>query len=174
MTHSKNMTNTSLKFLGLNPGTRYLGLALLEGPVLQDWRIRVVQGKGPKQKLAKAKEIIGLYLRQHQPDVLVLKRLHPSRSSRTLGRLVSEIKIMARRRQMRGVQFSIGEVESLLCPEGRKNKRRLAEVLASVYAVLHHELNREQENRNPYHVRMFEAVGLAVAGYHRLGDRAIN
>jgi len=107
-------------------------------------------------------------IEQYQPDVLSIKMLHPSRTSPNLNQLVNRIKELSRRKGLKVYQYSIKELEDFFYPEGRINKRQLAEIIASRYTILSHELKREKAHRNPYHIRMFEAVALGSICLHRL------
>ena len=39
------MTNKPLKILAINPGTRYLGIAVFVGTDLREWAVKVIKGK---------------------------------------------------------------------------------------------------------------------------------
>jgi len=108
---------------------------------------------------------------QHEPDVLSIKKLHPSRSSSNLNRLVGRIKEHSKRKGLRVCQYSITELENFFYPEGKINKRELAEILASEYPILSHEMNREKAHRNPYYLRMFEAVALGSVCLYKSSSR---
>ena len=95
--------------------------------------------------------------------MLAIKRLHRSRTSRRLRDLVKTVKQLCRRQGIKIYQYSIQDLKGSLCPAERVNKRKLAEVLATTYPALVHELQREEQHRNPYHIRMFEAVALGAA-----------
>jgi len=156
------MPKKPLKIIGINPGTRYLGIAAFEGPELMDWRIKALGGKWSKEKMKRAMGIISDFIERYEPTVLAIKRLHPSRSSRNLKKLVEKIKKLARSRRLRVFQNSIKDLESFFNPEEKMNKKRLAEVIASEYPVLLHELSKEKRNKNAYHTRMFDAVALGM------------
>lgn len=74
---------------------------------------------------------------------------------------------MAKRKQLKVCQFSIREVEEIYLAGEKFNKRNLAERLVSDYPYLVHEIGKEKALRNPYHVRMFEAVGLGAAYFNK-------
>lgn len=162
------MLKKPLKILAINPGSRYMGIAFFQGPELRDWGIRVVKGKWSREKMKKLRLIVSELIERYGPNALAIKKLHPSRRSVDLKRLVSRIKGLAKRRGLRVYQYSIGDLEAFLSPESRINKREMAEILASEYPVLFHELEREKDNRNPYHIRMFEAVALGSICFHHL------
>ena len=159
------------RILAVNPGSRYLGIAAFRGPELLDWGVKVVTGKTPTEKLKAARQIIVALIGQYVPDVLVVKRLHPSRSSRQLNELVGQIKSLSKRRGIKLKEYSIEDVKDALCPGARTNKRKLASILATRYPALIYDLDREQQSRNAYRVRMFEAVALAAVCWQRIENK---
>jgi len=146
-----------------------MGFALFRGPELRDWGVKNIGGKS-KEKMGKAMTIISGLLGQHEPDVLALKELHPSRSSSNLNRMVARTKELAKRKGVRICQYPIKELESGFHSE-KINRRELAEIVASDYPVLSHDLNKEKTIRNPYYIRMFEAVALGSLCFHQLDRR---
>jgi len=162
------MPKRTLKIIGINPGKRYLGIAVLQGPELMDWRVKVLKGKWSKEKMKRAVEIISEFIDRYEPGVLAIKKLHPSRRSKNLNRLVARIKEFSRRKGLKVYQYSIKDLEGFFIQEGKLNKKNLAELIASEYPVLFYELKREKTNKNHYYFRMFEAVALASLCFHQL------
>lgn len=165
------MLKKPLTILGINPGSRYLGIAVFRGPELRDWRVKIIKGKRPKEKMEKIKEIVSSFIELYQADALAIKKLHPSRRSPNLKRLVAKIKEMSKRKGLKVYQYSIGDLEVFFSLEERINKGKLAEIITSKYPFLVHELEKEKSHRNPYHIRMFEAVALASACFQQLDKR---
>jgi Holliday junction resolvasome RuvABC endonuclease subunit len=157
------MTKKPLKIIGINPGTRYLGIAVFDGPELMDWRIKILKGKWSKEKMKRATEIISDFIDRYEPDVLAIKKLHPSRRSKNLLRLTNKIKEFSKRKKLKVYQLSIKEIESFFIEGGKLNKRNLMSAMASLYPILHHDLTKERSHKNVYYIRAFEAVALASA-----------
>jgi hypothetical protein len=103
-------------------------------------------------------------------DVISIKRLNPSRSSIGLDRLVQKIIALSEKKGIRVYQYGIKELEAFFYSEGRSNKKKMAEIIASEYPVLFHELSSENKNKNPYHLRMFEAVAVGSICFHQLDN----
>ena len=162
------MAKESKKIIGINPGTRYMGIAVFNGRELMDWRIKVLKGRWSKEKMEKALSIISDFIERYQPNVLAIKKLHPSRKSRNLDQLVAKIKEFSRRKSLKVHQYSIKDLEKLFIQEKKLNKKNLAEAIVSENPVLFHEQQKEKSQKNPYHIRMFEAVALASACAQRL------
>jgi len=156
------MTKKITKILAINPGTRYLGIAVFEGPELLDWQVKVINGKWSKRKQQKILVIVRTFIEQYQPDVLAIKKLHHSRSSGNLNQLVSRIKQHSKRKGLKVYQYTIKELEAFFFGEAKANKNKLAEILTSKYPFLVHEFNKENANKNSYHIRVFEAVALGA------------
>jgi Holliday junction resolvasome RuvABC endonuclease subunit len=162
------MHKEPLRILAVNPGTRYLGVAIFRGPEILDWGVKVVGGKTPAEKRKAARLILLELIDQYYPDALAVKRLHPSRSSPCLNELVGQMKILSRRRGLKIYQYSIQEVKDSLAVGNKTNRRKLATLLAAMYPALIYDLQQESQNRNPYRMRMFEAVALAIVCYQQL------
>ena len=161
------MIKEFLRIIGINPGTRYLGLAVFQDRSLVDWRIKRLDGKWSKKKVDKAIDAISEYIELYRLNTIALKKLHPSHSSKNLRLLVSRIKALAQRKKIKVCQYSIKELEEFLLNEERHNKKALAEKMVSDYPCLIHELEKEKAHKNPYHLRMFEAVALGTACFHK-------
>jgi len=150
------------KILAINPGTRYLGIAVFEGPELLDWRVKVIKGKWSKEKQQKTLAVVRNLIERYQPNVLAIKKLHRSRSSGNLNQLVSRIKQHSKRKGLKVYQYPIKELEAFFFGKAKANKNKLAEILTSKYPFLLHEFNKERSSRNSYHIRVFEAVALGA------------
>jgi Holliday junction resolvasome RuvABC endonuclease subunit len=163
------MPQKTIKIIGINPGTRYMGIAVLYGPELMDWRIKVLEGRWSKEKIKKAINILSALIDQYKPDVLAIKKLHPSRRSENLVRLTNKMREFSRRRKLRVYRYSIKGIENSFIERGRLNRQNLIKAMVELYPILHHDLKKEKDHKNPYYFRMFEAVAVASACAQKLG-----
>ena len=178
MQHNKPIT-----ILGINPGARYLGIAIFHGAELRDWSVKVIKGEWSKEKMEKIRDIVSDLIEQHQPDVLAIKKLHPSRSSKELDKLVDEIKMLAEARKMPVYEFPIKFVEAFISPIKKIDKWKLAALMVEKYSMLFKEWEKENEKRRKeiekgngeekyikygYYMRMFEAVFVAYVCFRQL------
>ena len=163
------MTPPCPTLLAVNPGTRYLGVALFRGTCLIERRIKVVRAGSPDGKSACVAAIIDALVEQHEPHILVLKKPHPSRTSVLLDRLTLEITQLGVHHELRVYAFTTATMARLLSPEGHASKRALAQYVVTEHPMLQHELNRELAARHAYHSRMFEAVALGMTARRYLG-----
>ena len=165
----QNMYKEPITILGINPSGKYIGIAVFQGSDLRDWRVKVINGKWSKEKMGKILLVVNYFIRLYDPDVLAIKKLTPCRTSPDLENLISELKNLSKKKKLRIYQYSIKDLEAFFSA-GRKlnNKRQLARTIAADYPILFHELNKEFIHKNPYHMRMFEAVALGAACFSQL------
>ena len=106
------MPKKPIKILAINPGTKYLGIAVFHDGDLRDWSIKVMAGKWSQGKLIKAQAIITELLFQYRPDAIVLKSLNPFRRSGNLERLVGEIQSISGKKGITIHEYSIEDLKS--------------------------------------------------------------
>lgn len=156
------MLDKEIRTLAVNPGSRYVGIAVFHGLALVDWAVRSVREKSSKAKLDQLKSILSEITETHSVNCLAIKSLHPARSSDYLRQLTGSLKEWAKDKNHVVREYTIKEIETFLLPSRRLNKRLLMEGVAAVHPFLFPELEAERQNRNPYLVRMFEAVALGM------------
>jgi hypothetical protein len=82
--------------------------------------------------------------------------------------MMARMRRLCQRKGLRVYRYSIEELKASYLLEDRANKRELAKRIACEHPALYHELNRESAHKNPYHTRMFVAVGLASLCFSQL------
>ncbi len=142
-------------------------MAIFHDWKLIDWRVKLLDGKWSKKKIDKVLDLISEYAALYDLNTLAIKTLHPSHSSKNLGLLVSRIKTLAGRKKLEVNQFSIREIEHCFLAGAKNNKRNLAEKMVSDYPCLVHEFEKEKAHKNPYQLRMFEAVATGAACFKK-------
>jgi Holliday junction resolvasome RuvABC endonuclease subunit len=156
--------------IGISPGSRHTGFAVIRNGDLREWGVKVLHGKRSQKKLEYTKQLIVELIDLYDPAALSIKELHPSRRSPYLRALVSAFKAVARNRKIPIFEYGIESLkEESAATENINNKLKLAEIMTAKYPVLFRELNEERSHKIPYRVRMFEAVALADAGSRKLG-----
>jgi Holliday junction resolvasome RuvABC endonuclease subunit len=165
------MPKKPLKIIGINPGSRYLGIAIFQGSDLRDWRVKTFKEKWSQEKKEKIVKVILRFIDHHKPNILAIKKLHPSRSSKNLNLLVAMIQELCKRRGIRVCQYSIEDMNNFILQEEKANREKMAKRLISEYPDLFHDFEKENKNKNPYYSRMFEAVALASMCFHQIDKK---
>src|SRR5512135_2344262 len=69
------MSKHKEKILAIDPGTKEMGVAFLEGEKLVYHGVKVIPSeKSPNEKLKEGREIILRLIKDYKPDVLVIER----------------------------------------------------------------------------------------------------
>ena len=106
--------------------------------------------------------VITNIIEKYDIGVLALKKLSPFIYSERLFAMQEKIRKYAQKRKMKVESYSIDELKKSLIHAGRMNKNTLAEVIADEHTELSLELYKEQLNKNPYYLKMFEAIALTM------------
>lgn len=156
------MREGDIRVLALNLGSRYIGIAVFHGPELVEWAMRSIREKSMKEKAQKLMTLFSEIADKHGIDCLTIKGLHPARNSKQLRELTKELKAWAVKKNLTVEEYTIREIEASFFLSERGNKRRLMEEVAARYPFLYPDLEKERQSRNPYLVRMFEAIALGM------------
>ena len=154
--------------MGINPGTKYLSLAIFCDLELRDWYIKTFKGPWSNGKMAKIVAVIEEYIEDYDIKVLAIKRLRHSYSSPGLRSLAFSIREAVKEKEIKLFEYSLTELEKFFIPGKKRSKARMAERLAQLYHPLFQEFLQEQRNKTSYRIRLFEAVALAVMCQDRI------
>ena len=156
------MAEEPITTIGINLGTRYVGIAVIIGSELRDWRIRVIKGKELIDKFQCLTGILARLIDSYAPSVVVLKKPHPMKTSPVLNRIQLEAKAFLEQNGVTVQEYTLNQLKMRLLPDQKSlNKIKLAEFITSQYPILFEEWKREIGLKRPYRMAMFEAVALA-------------
>ena len=150
------------RILGISAGSRYIGIAVLNGTELIDWKLKSFPGKWTNEKEEKVKRTIEDYFKLYRPNAVSVKIIYPSRSSSQIHTVLKYINELARWHRIWLYQFSIEQVKQKFFKDKKSNKKEIAEMVAAMFPILFHQLHQKTHNKNLYYMRVFEAVALAV------------
>jgi Holliday junction resolvasome RuvABC endonuclease subunit len=162
------MNTRQIRILAINPGSRYLGIAVFDGAELYDWAVKVVGGENLAGKKSRVRKLISEQICRYGVNTLALKEVHPARSSYLLLEIVSEVKTLARSQRLAVRMFSIQETKRQLLSSGTGNKRLLLQEIAQRHPFLLPDIRCEEESKSPYLMRMFEAVAMGIVCFNKL------
>lgn len=159
------MNQDSSIILAVNPGTKYIGLAVFQVPDLAYWGVRVLKGKWSEKKLKSAEATLMNLINHYHVDTLVLKKFDSFRSSPNLDCLIQSVKNLARKRKIGIHAYSVADLKKSFVTGTRANKMTIAALAIARYPFLSSELEREKKRKHPYSLRMFEAVVAGMVAY---------
>lgn len=160
--------------LGLDPGTRYLGAAVLRGQDLLSYAVHELRnGEEPHDFLGQARRFIWHAIAEHNPDVVAIEAPYRIATPRGAA-LIMLAKELHRRSQELGIivrELSPETVRAAVAGQGRANKTAVAQALVRrgfrdladklPTAPARSALGLRPKDR--YWLHVFDALALAVA-----------
>jgi hypothetical protein len=145
--------------LGISPGTRAMGWAVLSDGELVDWGVKNFKGKWSQQSEEKSLQFIVNMLNDYMITTLAIKRINPSKSSSGLDRLYSHIIATAHLNQI-----EIKSASNMEIKKSQKNIRNMKQLLP-VLSIRFPELNNDKKIGRVQNIKFHEAI--AVATYRK-------
>ncbi len=151
--------------LGISPGTRYVGLAILRDGALLDYMVKSYKGAWTDGKMQKAIKYLKTVLEGRTVHYIACKVPHEARSSERIILLISCIKELAKDYGIECFVYSIAELKGYFAGD-IVNKSELAAHLTETYPELKVVQYSDDASTNEYYIRMFEAVAAGIHCYH--------
>jgi crossover junction endodeoxyribonuclease RuvC len=153
------------KILAIDPGTRAMGVALLEGEKLVYHAVKTIKkGKTPHETLEEGRKIILQLIADYKPDILAVEKTFfaKNRNVAILNVFADEIKAIGRREGLDVFSFAPSTVKKFITGNGRASKLEVAKVVIAQYPELKVYLNQDRKWKEAYHLNMFDAVALGI------------
>lgn len=147
--------------LGISPGTRIMGLGVVQNGELVEWQVKSFKGSWSKEKLKLILEAIENLCAHFQVTDVALKVISPLHSSKNLLVLTDRISELVRKNKVRLYKFTVQDLKQKVGDLGNNSMNDLMESITHKYPVLKREYLKELNNLNPYYLKMFEAIAAA-------------
>jgi len=162
----KTMSKHKSKILAIDPGTREMGIALLEGEKLIYHGVMEIRNgsKSPHEKLREGRKIILRLIKDFKPHILVVEKAFfaNNRTASLLNVFVDEIIAISKRKNLKVISYAPTTVRKFICGDGRADKRTQSEVIVSKFPELKVYLTQDRAWKEAYHQNMFDAVALGL------------
>lgn len=153
------------RILALDPGTRKMGVAVLqEGELLYHTVAVIRKHKSPHDTLKECRRVILRLVRDFTPHTLVVEKAFfaNNRSSALLNVLVDEIRALARRKGLIVLGYAPSTMKKAITGNGRATKEEVARVVVSRFPQLKVYLDQNRQWKDRHHQNMFDAVALGL------------
>lgn len=147
--------------LGISPGTRIIGLAIIRNGELVEWKVKTFKEMWSSEKRKAILKTIDRLCEYHNVGILSLKKVDPLRSSSAVDKVVAAIIRQAERQRIKVVQYALSDLDYDLATGKPQNKDKLIASVAAKHPELRHAYQKERNNRREYHTKMFEAIAMA-------------
>ncbi len=164
------MTSKKERILAIDPGTRHMGVALLEDGRLIYRDVKVIKKqKTPHETLGECRKVVLRLVHDLKPHVVVVEKTFfaNNRNSALLNVLYDDIKAIARRKGLKVVYYAPSTVKKFICGHGRASKFQVATVMVARFPELKVFLTQDRAWKELFHQNMFDAVALGVTAMSR-------
>jgi Holliday junction resolvasome RuvABC endonuclease subunit len=159
------MQKNNPKILAIDPGTKYMGVAFLDGEKLIYQGVKVIPtDKSPNEKLKEGKEIILRLINDFKPDILVVEKsfFANNRTASLLHVFINEIRAIGNKKGLKVVSYATSTVRKSIAGNGRASKKELSKVIVSKYPNLRVYMSQDRAWKELYHQNMFDAIALGL------------
>jgi hypothetical protein len=153
--------------------TKYIGVAIFHDSDLRDWYVKSIKGNTFSSKRSYLTRYLYNLIERRNPDILVIKKLHPAHSSSTLRKLNTSLQLIGRKKHLAILEYPITYVEHSLL-SGKANKKLLTEEVSKIYPIINHDYERDKKNKSRYLTRMFEAIAMGIVCIQSLDKKQKN
>jgi Holliday junction resolvasome RuvABC endonuclease subunit len=167
------------RVLAIDPGTRAMGVALLENGHIIHHGVKTISSRGsPQEKLWEGRKIILRLINDFAPHVMVVEKTFfaNNRNSALLNVFADEIVEVGKRKGLKVLAFAPSAVKKAVCGNGWAKKDELAKAVVSKYPELKVYIGQDRKWKSRFHSNMFDAVavGMMVGGSSNKGMREFN
>lgn len=170
MDSTPTINPAALRILGVDPGTRELGWAVLEGEELLAFGVRTIPYGLPVHDLLREGEaVVDQLLATFEPQILVIEHTFWVRMRRAaiLRILVSELKRRAQARGIRVLGYAPTAVKKAVAGHGHAPKVEVAKAVVRRWPRLSVYMCGDPHVDERYWGNMFDAVALAMTARRR-------
>jgi len=153
------------RILAIDPGTRHIGIAVLQGPDLVYYGVLTMPyRRAPEAIRRNTRVLLRQLLSDFRPTVLAIEAnsIGSYRSRSLLYAVVSETRRIGRRKRIEVVSKTASTVKKFGTGNGRASKEEVARAVARRYPALKAYLRQTAKWRTQYHGNMFDAVALGL------------
>lgn len=159
------MTKTKTRILAIDPGTREMGVALLEGDKLVYHGVKSIKrGKSPHETLLEGRREILRLIEDYQPDTLAVEKTFfaNNKNAAVLNVFADEFVAIGKKQKLEVVAFAPSTVKKFITGNGRASKKEVAMIVIAAYPELKVYINQDRKWKEAYHLNMFDAVALGI------------
>jgi len=154
------------KLLAIDPGTKHLGFALLEGSALIHFGVKTIsEGKPSQTCLIQGKRVVSRMIEDFNPHVLIVEKTYfgNNKDSQTLNLFTEQIRRIGVKKRITVQKIATNSVRKIVCGNGEATKDDVAKAMVLKYPELRPYLTSDRRWKEEYYRNMFDAVALGVA-----------
>lgn len=158
--------NKNKRILAIDPGTHYIGVAVLDGTKLAYYGVKTLsRQKSPHVILTEGRKVTRGLIDDFRPDILAVEKTFfaNNRNSALLNVFADEIVAIGRRKKLRVISLATNVVRKEICGNGWASKRDVASEICRHFLELIPYLSSDRRWKEEFFYNMFDAVAVGVA-----------
>ena len=167
--------NKKPTILAIDPGTRHMGIAVLDGDALIYHGVRTISRRlSPHERLKAGRAVVVRLIQDFGPTVLAVEKAFfaQNRNTALLNVFVDEIRAIARRKGLRLVALAPSTVKKAMTGSGKAPKNAVARAVVAKYPELGVYLGQNHKWKERYHGNMFDAVAVGLVAQREIRRRS--
>lgn len=160
---------TKTRILALDPGTRHLGIAVLEDGALLYHGVHSFRHQdSPHAMLTLGRELVARLIHDFRPRVLAVEKTFfaNNRNTALLNVFAEEIKAVGRRFGLKVLAFAPSTVKKIIAGTGQATKREVARAVVARFPELKVYLTQDRLWKERFYGNMFDAVAIGLIAVH--------
>jgi Holliday junction resolvasome RuvABC endonuclease subunit len=158
--------------MGVDPGTREMGIAILRGQSLIACGVHTLRnGDRPHDVIAQARRILLSYIGEYGPGLVGIEKplLHPTKRAALVSVIVEELRARSRELGLHVMEVSPRDARGIVVGDRCAKKLDVAKALVKRFPELRSKLPKAPKRsalgfrpRDKYWLHMFDALAVAV------------
>ena len=148
--------------VGLSPGSRHIGIAILHRKQLITWRVQTFKGKWSQHKEAAIIEALQKLFASYEVEAVSVKIPDLFPDSLGFSQVLGIINRLCEREGLQVSYYTLSEIKRQFSTNPKVNKDAIVAYLVHQYPELMPEYKRAQQGRAKYYARIFEAVAVSL------------
>ena len=162
------MLNKNTRILAIDPGTREMGVAVLEnGNLLYSGVETFHKLPSPQEQLRQCQAAVARLIRDFRPTVLAVEKtfIGKNRNAALLNVLTDEIAALGQRKRITVVSFAPNTVKKIVAGNGWATKEEVARAVTARFPKLRANLPPIRKWKLKRELNAFDAVALGLATF---------
>jgi crossover junction endodeoxyribonuclease RuvC len=154
------------RILAIDPGTREMGVAVLESGKLLYSAVEIFRKlRSPQEQLRQGRAAVTRLIRDFRPTVLAVEKtfIGKNRNAALLNVLADEVCALGRRKGLAVARFAPNTVKKIVSGYGWATKEEVAQAVAAKFPELKAYLPPDRNWKRRRQLNMFDAVALGIA-----------
>ena len=154
------------RILAIDPGTHYIGVAVLDGTKLVYYGVKTLSNrKSPHDILTEGRKVIRSLIEDFKPGILAVEKTFfaNNRNSALLNVFADEIVAIGKKKRLRVIAMAANVVRKEICGNGWATKREVAQEVCHRFPELVPYLSSDRRWKEEFYLNMFDAVALGLA-----------